>query len=83
MNSQILVYVILGVTAIIYAFFLNTPKGRMFASEYTWVSVVVGTGIVISALWFLIPQDSWQKVILSFVVAGSPMIARSLINKKR
>ena len=28
MNSQILVYIVLGVTAMIYAFFLNTKKEK-------------------------------------------------------
>ncbi len=35
MNSLILVYIVLGVAAMIYAFFLNTKKGETFASEYT------------------------------------------------
>jgi hypothetical protein len=80
---DILIYVALGVAATVYARTLNTKKGKSFASEYTWVSVVVGTGIVLIGLWFLIPQDSWLKVVLSFMVAGVPMIVRSLINKKR
>jgi len=80
---DILIYVALGVAATVYAYALNTKKGKSFASEYTWVSVVVGTGIVLIGLWFLIPQDSWLKVVLSFIVAGVPMIVRSLINKKR
>ncbi len=82
MSSQLIVYLVLGIAAIVYAVVLNTKKGRAFASGYTWASVVIGTSMVLTALWFLIPQDSWQKVAIAFVVAGSPMIARSLINKK-
>jgi hypothetical protein len=80
---DILIYVALGVAATVYAWALNTKKGKSLAGEYTWVSVVVGTGIVLIGLWFLIPQDSWLKVVLSFIVAGVPMIVRSLINKMR
>jgi hypothetical protein len=83
MTSQILVYILLGIASIAYAFLLNTDKGKKLASEYTWASVVIGTGIVLLALWFLISHNSWLQVVISFVVAGSPMIARSLINKTR
>lgn len=83
MNTQLFVYIALGLAAIVYAIILNTKNGRKFTNEFTWASVVIGTSIVLVALWFLIPQDNWQKIVLSFVIAGSPMIIRSLINKKK
>ena len=52
-----------------------------FASEYTWASVVLGTGLVLIILRLILPKKHWEKVVLAFVVAGSPMIAQSLWNK--
>jgi len=81
MSVDIVVYVVLGVTAIVYAVVLNTSGGRKFADDYTWASVVMGTGLALAALWFIIPIECWSKVVVAFVVAGIPMVARSLINK--
>lgn len=82
MGTQTLVYIILGLIAIAYAFILNTTGGKRFADQYTWASVVVGTSLVLGALWFILPPDNWQKVVLAFVVAGAPMIVRSLVKTK-
>ncbi|MCP4419738.1 MAG: hypothetical protein GY805_24265 [Chloroflexi bacterium] len=76
------VYIILFVAAAAYALALNTKQGKTIAKDYTWITVVAGTSLVLAALWFLIPQDSWQRVVISFVVAGLPMIGRSLLNKR-
>jgi uncharacterized membrane protein YjjP (DUF1212 family) len=67
----------------IYAIGLNTKVGRRFADDYTWASVVLGASLILAALWFIIPRGYWQKAVLAFVVAGIPMIARSLINRAR
>jgi uncharacterized membrane protein YjjP (DUF1212 family) len=75
-----LIYLILFVVAASYAVFLNTGRGKSFVDEYTWASVVVGTSLVLLALWFLVPE-AWSKVLIAFTVAGSPMIFRSLINR--
>ncbi|MCP4416175.1 MAG: hypothetical protein GY805_06115 [Chloroflexi bacterium] len=79
---DIAIYVVLGVVFVVYAFWLNTAGGKKFADEHTWASVVIGSGLILAALWFLVPADSWQKMVLAFVVAGIPMIARSLLNKR-
>jgi membrane protease YdiL (CAAX protease family) len=83
MDSTLVTYIALGLVATVYAFALNTQQGKRFADKYTWASVVVGTSIVLVALWFLLPQEHWWKVVIAFVVSGTPMIARSLINKAR
>ena len=73
----------LGGAAVGYAAFLNTPAGKKFAteSEYTWASVVVGTGLVLAFLKRELDDDDWTTVAQGFAVAGAPMIARSVINK--
>ena len=81
MGTETLVYIVLALLAIAYALILNTPGGKRFADQYTWASVVVGTSLVLAALWFIIPADNWMKVFLAFVVAGTPMIIRSLLKR--
>ena len=81
MGTDTLVYIVLGLLAIAYAFILNTAAGKSFADRHTWASVVIGTSLVLGALWFIIPGDMWMKVFLAFVVAGTPMIIRSLLKR--
>jgi len=83
MSTQIVAYIALGIGAILYAIVLNTNAGKRFADEYTWASVVLGTCLVLAALWFAIPSEYWLKAALAFAVAGTPMVARSLLNKAR
>lgn len=74
-------YIALGIVATAYAGALNTELGRDFAKEHTWASVVLGTSLVLAILRLIIPKEHWDKIVLAFIVAGSPMIARSLLNK--
>ena len=83
MNDDSSAYVALGVASTAYAVALNTDAGKRFADEYTWASVVLGTGLVITLLRYVLPREQWQKVVTAFVVAGVPIIARSLLNKFR
>ena len=81
MNDDTGAYIALGVTSTTYAAALNTDVGKEFADEYTWASVVLGTGLVLTILRFILPREYWQKVALAFAVAGTPMVARSLLRK--
>jgi hypothetical protein len=62
---------------------LNTSAGKKFADDYTWASVVLGDSLVLAALWFIIPTAHWLKAVLAFAVAGTPMVARSLLKRVR
>jgi len=83
MNSEIVVFATLGFFSVGYAFFLNTKSGKKIADDHTWVSVVAGVALVLRAVSFIIPEEYWQKVVIGFIVAGIPMIARSLWNKRK
>lgn len=83
MDITFLVYAGLFLAAATYAMLLNTSRGKYFAKEYTWATVVTGTLLVLFALYLIIPTEVWWQVFLAFVVAGAPMIARSLFNKGR
>jgi len=85
MNTKIiyLVYGILFLAAVAYALILNTKAGKRFADHFTWASVVIGTALVMASAWFLVPAESWVKIALAFVVAGAPMIGRSLVRERR
>lgn len=83
MSNDTETYVALGVASAAYAGALNTDVGKRFAQEYTWARVVFGTTLVLTMLRFIMPKEEWQKVANAFMVAGTPMIARSLINKIR
>jgi hypothetical protein len=74
-------YIALSAAAAVYAAWLNTEKGRRFADDHTWASVVLGTGLVLAALKQMIPPPYWRKVLLAFIVAGTPLVGRSLFRQ--
>jgi hypothetical protein len=74
-------YTIIGLISPLYAIGLNTTMGKKFTDQYTWATVCIGTGIVLSVLRLIIPREYWYKLATAFVVAGAPMIFRSLYNK--
>ena len=74
-------YIALSAAATGYSAWLNTEKGRRFADDHTWASVVLGTGLVLAALKQMIPPQYWRKVLLAFVVAGTPLVVRSLFRQ--
>lgn len=74
-------YTIIGLMSSLYAIGLNTPMGKKFTDQYTWATVCIGTGIVLAVLRLVLPKEQWYKLATAFVVAGAPMIFRSLYNK--
>lgn len=74
-------YTIIGLISSLYAIGLNTPMGKKFTDQYTWATVCIGTGIVLAILRLVIPKEYWYKLATAFVVAGAPLIFRSLYNK--
>jgi MFS-type transporter involved in bile tolerance (Atg22 family) len=74
-------YTIIGLISSLYAIGLNTTMGKKFTDQYTWATVCIGTSIVLSGLRLIIPKEYWYKLATAFVVAGAPMIFRSLYNK--
>ncbi len=75
------VYASLGVASALYAAYLNTPVGKEFAERYTWASVTLGTAIVLAAARLLVPGRQWNRLVIAFGVAGSPLVLRSLYNR--
>lgn len=65
-------------TSTVYAFLLSTRVGRYLCSEQTWLTVVVGTLIV---LGWVATVDVFAAVVTGafFVAGGVPMILRSLL----
>jgi MFS-type transporter involved in bile tolerance (Atg22 family) len=74
-------YTIIGLISSLYAIGLNTTMGKKFTDQYTWATVCIDTSIVLSGLRLIIPKEYWYKLATAFVVAGAPMIFRSLYNK--
>lgn len=74
-------YSAIAVVSTLYALLLNTNPGKRFATEYTWASVSVGTGIVLLCSRLITPKTQWRKVGLAFIIGGLPMIGRSVLNK--
>ena len=72
----------LGLCAAGYAVALNTENGRHLANEYTWLSVVFGNSLIMLFLRMLLPRYYWNIIAASFIAAGTPMIARSILNKR-
>lgn len=65
-------------TSTVYAFLLSTKVGRYLCSEQTWLTVVVGTLIV---LGWVATVDVFAAAVTGafFVAGGVPMILRSLL----
>jgi hypothetical protein len=78
-----MIFFLLFLVAVAYAFSLNTPRGQVLAKEHTWATVVAGVGMVLLALTFVLPGGAVLVVVAAFAVAGGPMIVRSLWNKWR
>ena len=74
-------YTILGLFSSLYAVCLNTRAGKKFTDQYTWLTVCLGTGMVLAVLRLSMPKDQWYKLMTAFTIAGLPMVARSLYNK--
>lgn len=69
--------------ASVYAAILSTDKGRVFATERTAETVVIGVALVLVALRFVLPVVALRAVVMAFAVAGSPLILRSLAKRER
>ncbi|MEZ4661249.1 MAG: hypothetical protein R2911_27180 [Caldilineaceae bacterium] len=80
-HSNVKVYLFLGLATSVYATLLNTESGKRIADEETWLTVSFGTALVLGFCRLLLPSDAWNKVLLAFVIGGSPLIFRSLQNK--
>lgn len=78
----ILIYIVLGGAASVYAALLSTDKGRRFADDHTAETVIGGVLLVLAALRLLLPGPAWGRVVVAFSIAGLPMIGRSLIKRK-
>lgn len=79
--SSLPIFALLGASTALYAALLNTKSGRRIAQDETWLAVSCGTAIVLFFCRFILPPSLWNKVVLAFVIGGSPMIARSIFNK--
>lgn len=74
-------YSVLAVLTSFYAFILNSKRGREFANDHTWASVVVGTTLVLGCTRAILPKMYWRRVAWAFIFAGMPMIGRSVYHK--
>jgi hypothetical protein len=81
LSKALQVYLVLFGAASAYAALLSTARGRAFADERTAESVILGVGLVLAALRLLLPGQAWDRVVVSFIVAGTPLISRSLLKR--
>ncbi len=68
----------LAATSTVYAALLSTSLGRRWATAQTWVTVIIGTLLVLA--WLAV--FDWQTALLTllfFVVGGAPIVIRSLV----
>jgi hypothetical protein len=76
-----MIYFLLFAVSSCYASLLSTKPGRKFADTHTAESVVLGVALVLAALRFLLSASAFGRVVAAFAVAGSPMVARSLLKR--
>ena len=68
----------------IWALFLQWSQlGQFLAQKRTWITVVVGVGVDLVLILFVIPLDLWLRVCMMIVLSSLCIIARSLINEWR
>ncbi len=76
--------VLAGFWGILWALFLQCNEyGRYLALRRTWVAVVVGVGVDLLLLLFVIPLYSWLLVGAIIAASSVGVIARSLYNEHR
>ena len=61
----------------VYAILLSTPVGKVLTETYPWITVVIGTGLVL-ALYYVMAPNADPLVFWCFVAGGTPIVARSL-----
>lgn len=72
----------LFVATAIYAWWLNTPMGKWMRRDQTWVTVIIGNGIIVIA-GALSNREFAVWMLWLFVAAGVPIIAESLYRMYR
>lgn len=70
--------VLLGILATVYALALSTRKGKRWAQQQTWATVVAGTGLTLGAI-ALDDRKLAERTFWYFVVSGLPLVVRSLV----
>jgi hypothetical protein len=60
-----------------------TQWGRWLALHRTWLTVVVGVGVNLAILCFVLPRNLWLRVAEVFALSSIGIILRSLINEYR
>jgi hypothetical protein len=76
--------IIAAVWGAIWALCLQkTQWGRWLALHRTWLTVVVGVGVNLAILCFVLPRKLWFSVAEVFALSSIGIILRSLINEYR
>lgn len=72
----------LFLVSVIYAVVLQWLRRRFGPAldGATWLMVLVGDGYVVLALRWLVDRAAWETMCWAFLVAGLPIIARSVAN---
>lgn len=60
-----------------------TQWGRWLALHRTWITVVIGVGVNLAILAFVLPRTLWLRVFEVFALSSAGIIVRSLINEYR
>lgn len=81
--SNLPTYGLLALISSAYAAILSTDEGRRFTEQHTAETVVIGVGLVLAALRWLLPVSVVRVVVVAFGIAGIPMILRSLAKRER
>lgn len=82
-NHDARALVALGISSTAYAALLETETGRAWVEENTWLSVVLGVVLVLGLLRPSLPRRAWDTIAAGFVIAGTPLILRSLLWHQR
>lgn len=59
----------------------KTQWGRWLALHRTWITVVIGTGVNLVILFYVLPRRAWDAVVEVFALSSIGIIARSLVNE--
>lgn len=73
---------LLFLVSCLYCIILEYSERRLrLVTRKTWLTVIIGVAMVMAALTLLIPWECWLMVATAFVVAGLPVVGRSIVNE--
>lgn len=75
-------YLLAAIWGVMWALVLQTTMiGRFLAQRRTWLSVVIGVGVDVLILWWVLEPGAWTRVVTVIGLSSVGIVGRSLYNE--